>query len=56
MMPGLPIRHIEEVVNVPMYKTNVKCRPSGVFKGNLVVTMRPYPAGDVGKAAEITGR
>src|SRR5213596_4362076 len=28
---GLPIRHIEQNVRVPMYRTNVACRPAGPF-------------------------
>jgi uncharacterized protein YcsI (UPF0317 family) len=39
---GLGVRHIEEGRNVPMYRTNVPCKESGIFKGNMVVSMRPY--------------
>ncbi len=28
---GLPVRHIEEGKNVPMYKTNIECKPAGKF-------------------------
>lgn len=38
---GLPVRHIEEKVNVPMYKTNRPNRKTGIFEGELVVSMRP---------------
>jgi uncharacterized protein YcsI (UPF0317 family) len=38
---GIPVRHIEQGVNVPMYRTNVACRPAGIFHGPLVVSMRP---------------
>jgi len=38
---GLPIRNMEEVKNVSMYKTNRKCIPAGPFSAQLVVTMRP---------------
>lgn len=38
---GLPVRHIEEKVNVPMYKTNRLNRKTGIFEGELVVSMRP---------------
>jgi uncharacterized protein YcsI (UPF0317 family) len=37
----LPVRHIEQGVNVPMYKTNRACKPAGRFAGPLVVSMRP---------------
>jgi hypothetical protein len=29
---------------VPMFRTNIRNLPAGVFSGNLVVSMRPYPA------------
>lgn len=38
---GLPVRHIEQGVNVPMYVTNRPCRPAGRYRGPLVVSMRP---------------
>src|SRR4029079_19166780 len=31
MAEGLPIRHIECDVRVPMYRTNIACNPSGPF-------------------------
>lgn len=39
---GLSIRHIDENRNVPMYKTSLKTKKSGVFEGPVVVSMRPY--------------
>jgi uncharacterized protein YcsI (UPF0317 family) len=53
---GVPVRHIEEQVNVPMFITSLPCRPAGVFSGPLVVTMRPIPAHLVARAAQISGR
>ena len=38
---GLPVRHIEQGRNVPMYRTTVPCQPAGKFSGPLVVSMRP---------------
>ena len=38
---GVPVRHIEQGVNVPMYRTNIPCRPAGRFRGPMVVSMRP---------------
>ena len=29
---GLPVRHIEQGVNVPMYRTAVACRPAGPLR------------------------
>jgi uncharacterized protein YcsI (UPF0317 family) len=38
---GLPVRHIEQGLNVPMYVTNRHCHAAGRFCGSLVVSMRP---------------
>jgi len=37
----VPVRHIEESLNVPMYRTSVACKPASVFAAPLVVSMRP---------------
>ena len=52
---NVPVRHIEEGCNVPMYKTNIPCEPAGVFHGNMVVSMRPIPYELIPKAVLITG-
>ncbi|MGN0168706.1 MAG: putative hydro-lyase [Acetatifactor sp.] len=52
---GIPVRHIEENCNVPMYKTNISCVPAGIFSGNMVVSMRPIPHAQVPAAVQITG-
>ena len=51
---GVPVRHIEEGRNVPMYNTNIACEPAGIFRGNMVVSMRPIPHELVIKAVIIT--
>lgn len=51
---GVPIRHIEEGKNVPMYLTNIECERAGIFHGKLVVSMRPMPAGQAIRAVSIT--
>lgn len=53
---GLPVRHIEEGKNVPMYKTNLNCLPTQKFSSPLVVSMRPMPMHQVVWAVEITSR
>lgn len=53
---GIPLRHIERGLGVPMYRTNRACEPAGRFHGPLVVSMRPIPAGMVELAAERTAR
>lgn len=52
----IPIRHIEEKVRVPMYRTNVPCAPAGPFAGPLVVSMRPLKPKDAIRAVQITSR
>lgn len=51
---GIPVRHIEENCNVPMYNTNIACTPAGVFSGNMVVSMRPLPYNQVVRAVQVT--
>jgi uncharacterized protein YcsI (UPF0317 family) len=49
LQAGLPVRHIEQGRNVPMYRTNIACKPAGVFRGPMVVSMRPMtPAQAIG--------
>ncbi|WP_342601334.1 putative hydro-lyase [Psychrobacillus sp. FSL H8-0483] len=53
---GIPIRHIEENCNVPMFKTNIPCAKAGVFEGPTVVSMRPMSHEDAIRAIQITSR
>lgn len=53
---GLPVRHIELGVNVPMFRTSVACRSAGAFHGPLVVSMRPLTPSDAVRAVQITSR
>lgn len=53
---GVPVRHIEQGVNVPMYRTNIPCRPAGRFSGPLVVSMRPLTPAQAVKATQICSR
>ncbi|HUJ04873.1 MAG TPA: putative hydro-lyase [Streptosporangiaceae bacterium] len=53
---GVPVRHVEQGTNVPMYRTGRPCHPAGRFAGPLVVSMRPVPQRLVATAAEVTGR
>jgi uncharacterized protein YcsI (UPF0317 family) len=52
----LPLRHIEQDRNVPMYVTDRMCRPGGRLHGPMVVSMRPIPAELVDTAVRLTGR
>ncbi|MBQ9942097.1 MAG: putative hydro-lyase [Christensenellaceae bacterium] len=56
MDEDVPVRHIEMGCNVPMYITNLQCKPAGEFFGPAVVSMRPIPRGQVMKAISVTGR
>lgn len=56
LQAGIPIRHQELGRNVPMYRTAVPCVPAGRLSGEMVVSMRPIPAGRVADAVQISGR
>jgi uncharacterized protein YcsI (UPF0317 family) len=53
---GIPVRHIDEGRNVPMYRTNIPCESAGPFAGELVVSMRPLKPADAIKAIQFTSR
>ncbi|MED1066836.1 putative hydro-lyase [Bacillus paralicheniformis] len=53
---GIPVRHIEEKRNVPMYQTNIPCVPVGRFQGPMVVSMRPVPEEQAVRAVQVTSR
>jgi uncharacterized protein YcsI (UPF0317 family) len=53
---GVPVRHLEQGVNVPMYRTARRCRSAGSLSGPLVVSMRPVPAELVADAVRTTAR
>jgi len=52
----IPVRHIEEGVTVPMFITSIECVPAGVFRGPMVVSMRPIPHHQVVRAVQVTSR
>lgn len=56
MEEGVPVRHIENGRNVPMYITNIECKSAGVFSGPMVCSMRPIPGSLVSRAALVSGR
>ncbi len=51
---GLPVRHLELGCNVPMYRTNIPCRPAGTFRGPMVVSMRPMSPAQAIEAVQIS--
>ncbi len=56
MAASLPVRHLEQNRNVPMYCTNIACEPCGKFHGPLVVSMRPFAEDQVDRVRRITAR
>jgi uncharacterized protein YcsI (UPF0317 family) len=56
LQAGLPLRHLEMGCNVPMYRTNVACQPAGVFRGPMVVSMRPLLPAQAIKAVQVCSR
>jgi uncharacterized protein YcsI (UPF0317 family) len=53
---GLPVRHLEEDRNVPMFRTDIDCRPAGVFRGPMVVSMRPMTRAQAIRAVQVCSR
>ncbi|WJE16536.1 putative hydro-lyase [Halobacillus sp. ACCC02827] len=53
---NIPVRHIEENRNVPMYRTSIECVPAGNFHGPMVVSMRPMKQADAIRAVQVTSR
>jgi uncharacterized protein YcsI (UPF0317 family) len=56
LQAGVPVRHLEAGCNVPMYRTNRACRPAGVFRGPLVVSMRPLTPAQAVTAVRVCSR
>ena len=53
MAAGIPLRHVQQGLNVAMFDTGTACRPAGVFSGDLVVSMRPIRIEQVDRVLEI---
>jgi uncharacterized protein YcsI (UPF0317 family) len=53
---GIPLRHIEQGTNVPMWRTSIPTRAAGPFHGPMVVSMRPFKPADAIRAVQITSR
>lgn len=56
MEEGIEMRHITQKTTVPMYITNIPCKPAGIFSGPTVVSMRPIPYEQIVKAVTVTER
>ena len=53
---GVPLRHQEIGMTVPMYRTNIETTPAGPFRGPMVVSMRPFAPADAIRAIAVTSR
>lgn len=53
---GLPMRHHEMGMSVPMYRTSIETTAAGPFSGPLVVSMRPFAPADAIRAIAVTAR
>ncbi len=53
---GISLRHVTKQKNVAMYRTNLPLTPAGIFRGKMVVSMRPIHCSKVAKACLITGQ
>jgi len=51
---GIELRYVEQKRNVSMYNTNIELNPYGIFKGTMVVSMRPVKKELVSKACVVT--
>lgn len=56
LQAGVPVRHVEQGRNVPMYRTSIACRPAGAFRGPMVVSMRPLTPPQAVTATRICAR
>jgi uncharacterized protein YcsI (UPF0317 family) len=53
---GVALRHVARRQNVAMYRTTVRCEPSGPIRGELIVSMRPIPEDQVPLVRDITSQ
>jgi uncharacterized protein YcsI (UPF0317 family) len=51
---GINLRYVEQKKNVSMYNTNIELIPYGIFKGSMVVSMRPIKKELVADACVVT--
>ncbi|MBQ6585266.1 MAG: putative hydro-lyase [Coriobacteriales bacterium] len=52
---GIEMRHNTMGRNVSMYMTNIDCKPAGMMKGKMVVSMRPIPYDQIVKSVQLSG-
>jgi uncharacterized protein YcsI (UPF0317 family) len=52
----LPLHHVAQGRNVPMYRTNIPLTPVGPFSGEMVVSMRYFTPEQVDHAWQVSAR
>ncbi|MDP7033113.1 MAG: putative hydro-lyase [Planctomycetota bacterium] len=52
----LPVRHLEQSLEVPVFRTQRSTREAGIFSGPLLVSMRPMTPSQAIRAIEVTSR
>jgi len=52
----VPLRHWEQGCGVSMYRTNIACHPAGLFRGPMVVSMRPMTPAQAVTATRVCAR
>lgn len=53
MDAGIPMRHVDLDLTVPMFKTNMATRSAGVFGGETVMSMRPVKRNQIQQVIDI---
>lgn len=53
---GIYLHHYKNNNPVSMYKTNIPCVEAGIFKGNMVVSMRPIPVKELTNVVLMTSK
>ncbi|WP_260857754.1 D-glutamate cyclase family protein, partial [Bacillus pumilus] len=48
----IPLPHIQNPHNLPIYQTNIPCKTAPVFHPPMVVTMRPIPAHQITRSLQ----
>lgn len=56
LQEGMQLRHVEQNLRVPMFRTSIACTPAGAFAGPMVVSMRPLKPADAIRAVQVTSR
>lgn len=53
---GVRLRHVEMGIQGPLFVTGIAARGAGIFRGPLVVSMRPFAAGAVATVRAVTSQ